>query len=109
VVAEDSESNFGTTVCAFAFNGDEIKFCAWEGKTLALAASKGFLLALTTAEREPGLTVEEFEYGEVEVPGVQPTGVPAGTGAETRAATSTTRPTTMAENRRYSARAAAWT
>jgi hypothetical protein len=85
------------------------EFRAWEGKTLALAASKGFLLALTTAERKPGLTVEEFEYGEVEVPGTQPTGVPAGTGAETRVVASTTRPTTTAENRRYLARSAAWT
>jgi hypothetical protein len=108
MVAEDLESNFGTTVRAFAFNGDETKFRAWEGKTLALSACKGFLLALTTAEREPGLTVEEFEYGEVEVPGTQPTGV-ADTGAETRVVATTTRPTTTVENRRYLARSAAWT
>ena len=109
MVAEDSESNFGTTVRAFAFSGDETMFRSWEGKTLALAASKGFLLALTSAEKKPGLTVEEFEYGEVEEPGVQPTGVPVGTGAEARVAATTTRPTTTAENRRYLARAAAWT
>ena len=78
MVAEDSESNFGTTVRAFAFNGDETKFRSWEGKTLALAASKGFLLALTKPEARPGLTVEEYEYGEVEEPVMQPTGVPAG-------------------------------
>ena len=108
MASEDSESNFGTTVRAFAFNGDETKFRAWEGKTRALAASKGFLLALTMAEREPGLTVEEFEYGEVQVPRAPPTGVPTGTGAaETRVA-ATSRPTTMAENRKYLARAAAW-
>ena len=109
MAVEDSDSNFGTTVRAFAFNGDETKFRAWEGKTLALAASKGFLLALTTAEKKPGLTVEEFDYGEVEEPGVQPTGVPAGTGAVARVAATTTRPTTTAENRRYLARSAAWT
>ena len=109
MVAEDSESNFGTTVRAFAFNGDETKFRAWEGKTLALAASKGFPLALTKEERQPGLTVEQFEYGEVEVPGVQPTGVPAGTGAVVPVVATTTRPTTAAENRKYLARAAAWT
>ena len=109
MVTEDSESHFGTTVCAFAFNGDETKFHAWEGKTLALAASKGFLLALTMTEKKPGLTVEEFEYGEVEEPGAQPTGVPAGTGAETGVVATTRRPTTTAEYRKYLACAAAWT
>jgi hypothetical protein len=92
-----------------AFTGDETKFRAWEGRTLARVASKGFLLALTTAEWKLGLTVEEFEYGEVEVPGTQPTGAPAGTGAETRVVATTTRPTTTAENYRYLARSAAWT
>ena len=45
--------------------------------------------------------MEEYEYGEVEVPGMDVTG-----GAVTAA---TTRPTTAAENRKYLAKAAAWT
>jgi hypothetical protein len=111
MVADDSESNFGTTVRAFAFNGDETKFRSWEGKTRALAGSKGFLLALTKAEARPGLTVEEYEYGEVEEPVRPATGAPAaGTGvAGITAAPTTTRPTTSVENRKYLARAAAWT
>jgi hypothetical protein len=111
MVTDDSESNFGTTVRAFAFNGDETKFRSWEGKTLALAGSKGFLLALTKAEARPGLTVEEYEYGEVEEPVRPATGAPvAGTGvAGITAAPTTTRPTTSVENRKYLARAAAWT
>jgi Zinc knuckle len=101
MVNEQSESGYGTSVRAFAFDGDEAKYRSWEGKTLALAGSKGFLLALTKAGTGRALTVEEYEYGEVEVPGM------AVTGGETTAAT--TRPTTAAENRRYSAKAAAWT
>ena len=46
-------------------------------------------------------TVEEYEYGEVEVSGLDVTG-----GAVTAA---TIRPTTAAENRKYIAKAAAWT
>ena len=68
MAVEDSDSNFGTTVRAFAFNGDDTKFRSWEGKTLALASSKGFMLALTRGETVPGLTVEQYEYGEVEEP-----------------------------------------
>ena len=102
MVAEDSESNFGTTVCAFAFNGDETNFRSWEGKTLALAASKGFLLALTKAEARLGLTIEEYEYGEVEEPVMQPTGVPAGgTGVVGGIAATTSGATTAVENRKY--------
>jgi hypothetical protein len=110
MVAEDSESNFGTTVCAFAFNGDETSFRSWEGKTLALAASKGFLLALTKAEARLGLTIEEYEYGEVEEPVMQPTVVPAGgTGVVGGTAATASRATTAVENCKYFARAAAWT
>ena len=47
MVDEQSESGYGTTVHAFAFDGDEAKYRSWEGKTIALAGSKGFLLALT--------------------------------------------------------------
>jgi hypothetical protein len=68
MVDETQDTSFGSTVRAFAFDGDETKFRAWEGKTLALAGSKGFLLALTRAEVVRGLTVEEYEYGEVAVP-----------------------------------------
>ena len=55
MAVEDSDSNFGTTVRAFTFNGDDTKFRSWEGKTLALASSKGFMLALTRGETAPGL------------------------------------------------------
>ena len=101
MVDEQSESGYGTTVRAFAFDGDEAKYRSWEGKTLALAGSKGFLLALTKPGTGRALTVEEYEYGEVEVPGMDVTG-----GAVTAA---TTRPTTAAENRKYLAKATAWT
>ena len=50
MVDDTQDTSFGSTVRAFAFDGDETKFRAWEGKTLALAGSKGFLLALTRAE-----------------------------------------------------------
>ena len=96
----DIESGFGTAVRAFAFNGDETSFRSWEGKTLALAGSKGFLLALTKPPTGKSLTVEEFEYGEVlEDPSslTSPSTDPK------------TRPTTTSENRKYVARAAAWT
>jgi hypothetical protein len=101
----NKESTFGATIRAFAFDGDEAKFRAWEGKTLALASSKSFLLALTKAEVVKGLTAEEYENAEVEVPGVETTN-PAGVSTT---AASTTRPTTPLENRKYTARAAAWT
>ena len=83
MAVEDSDSNFGTTVRAFAFNGDDTKFRSWEGKTLALASSKGFLLALTRAEATPGLTVEQYEYGEVEEPVRLATGAPGRSGPST--------------------------
>ena len=102
MVDEQSESGYGTTVRAFAFDGDEAKYRSWEGKTIALAGSKGFLLALTKIGVGRPLTVEEYEYGEVEVPGLDVTG-----GAVT--APATTRPTTAAKNRKYIAKAAAWT
>ena len=55
-------------VRAFAFDGDEVKYSSWEGnKTLALASSKGFLLALTRESTGRALMVEQFKYGEVEV------------------------------------------
>ncbi|KAI2503512.1 hypothetical protein MHU86_10894 [Fragilaria crotonensis] len=92
MVEEQTESGFGTTVRAFAFDGDETKYRSWEGKTLALAGSKGFLLALTKESTGTALTVEEFEYGVVEVPGVAVTGGAVGA--------PTTRPTTMSENRK---------
>jgi hypothetical protein len=85
----------------FAFDGDEAKYRSREGKTIALAGLKGFLLALTKIGIERPLTVEEYEYGEVEVPGMDVT-----VGAVTA---TTTCPTTAAENRKYSTRAAAWT
>ena len=61
----ESGGGFGATVRAFAFDGDEVKYRSWEGKTLALASSKGFLLALTRESTGTVLTVEEFEYGQV--------------------------------------------
>ena len=61
MMEEYRESTFGATIKAFAFDGDETKFRSWEGKTLALASSKAFLLALTKAELTKGLTAEEFE------------------------------------------------
>jgi hypothetical protein len=111
MVADDSETNFGTTVCAFAFNAIETKFRSWEGKTIAFAGSNGFLLVLTKTKARPGLTVEEYEYGKVEEPVRPSTGAPAaGTGvAGITAAPTTTHPTTSVENRKYLARAAAWT
>ena len=100
----ESGGGFGATVRAFAFDGDEVKYRSWEGKTLALASSKGFLLALTRESTGTVLTVEEFEYGQVEVTPATAatTGGVAGTAAVMR-------PTTAAENRKYLARAAAWT
>ena len=74
MVDEQSESGYGTTVRGFAFDGDEAKYRSWEGKTIALAGSKGFLLALTKIGIGMTLTVEEYEYGEVEVPGMDVTG-----------------------------------
>jgi sulfite reductase alpha subunit-like flavoprotein len=101
VVEEQTDSGFGTTVRAFAFDGEEAKYRSWEGKTIALAGSKGFLLALTKESTGRVLTVEEYEYGEVEVPGAAVTG-----GVATP---STTRATTKTENRKYAANAQAWT
>ena len=112
MAVEDSDSNFGTTVRVFAFNGDDTKFRSWEGKTLALASSKGFMLALTRGETVPGLTVEQYEYGEVEEPVRLATGAPtetAGVAGVTAAPPVRTRLTTSVENRKYLARAAAWT
>ncbi|KAI2488967.1 hypothetical protein MHU86_25630 [Fragilaria crotonensis] len=71
---EQKEATFGSTIRAFAFDGDETKFRSWEGKTIALAGSKGFLLALTKAPTATGLTAEEFENGEVVVLGALLTG-----------------------------------
>ncbi|KAI2504715.1 hypothetical protein MHU86_9732 [Fragilaria crotonensis] len=111
MAVEDSDSNFGTTVRAFAFNGDDTKFRSWEGKTLA-RQFEGLLLALTRAEVTPGLTVEQYEYGEVEEPVRLATGAPAetaGVAGVTAAPPVRTRATTSVENRKYLARAAAWT
>ena len=95
----ESRGGFGTTVRTFVFDGDEVKYRSWEGKTpLALANLKEFLLALPRESTGTALTVEEFEYGEFEVT--------TGGGAATAAVM---RPTTAAENRKYLARAAAWT
>ena len=100
----ESGTGFGATVRAFAFDGDEVKYRSWEGKTLALASSKGFLLALTRESTGTALTVEQFEYGEVQV--TPATAATTGGGAATAVVM---RPTTAAENRKYLARAAAWT
>ncbi len=88
------------TVRACAFDGDEVKYRLWEGKALALAGSKGFLLALTKESTGTALTVEEYEYGEVEVPGIAVTGGAVGAAKMC--------PTTTAENCKYLAKAAAW-
>jgi hypothetical protein len=61
----ESRTGFGTTVCAFAFDGDEVKYRTWEGTTLALASSKGFLRALTRESTGTAITVEQFKNGEV--------------------------------------------
>ena len=54
----------GVSIKALEFNGDATKFRIWEGKTLALAKSRGFFIALTT---DIGLTIthEEYEFGAV--------------------------------------------
>ena len=96
----ESGGGFGSTVRAFAFDGNEVKYRSWEGKTLALASSKGFLLALTRESTGTALTVGKFEYGEVKV-------MPATGGGV--AAAAVIHPTTAAEIRKYLARAAAWT
>ena len=103
---EQFGTGYGTTVRAFAFDGDESKFRSWEGKTLALAGSKGFLLALTRGYTGHQLTVEEFEFGEVEEleMATNPLETP-----DREAPPTKTRPTTATENRKYLARAAAWT
>ena len=91
----DTLSAYGTTVRACNFEGNATKFRAWEGKTLAFASSKGFSLAITKAETSKGLTVKEYEYGEVTLTAAQmraattETGT-AGTG--TRLTCSTTPP-----------------
>jgi hypothetical protein len=74
---------------------------------LAFASAKGFSLALTKEETSKGLTVEEYEYGEVTLTAAQLRAATAETG--TGAGATGTRPTTTAENRRYIARTAAWT
>jgi hypothetical protein len=113
MAVEDSDSNFETTVRAFAFNGDNTKFRSWEGKTLALASSKGFMLVLTRGETVPGLTVEQYKYGEVEDPARLATGAPpaetAGVAGVTVAPLVRTRPTTSFKIRKNLACAAAWT
>ena len=38
----ESRGGFGTTVRAFAFDGDEVENRSWEGKTLVLASRKDF-------------------------------------------------------------------
>ena len=103
----ESRTGFGTTVRAFAFNGDEVKYGSWEGgKTLALARSKGFILALTRESTGTALTVEQFEYGEVQV---TPATVPT-TGGSAGVAAGMHPITAVAENlSEYLARAAAWT
>ncbi len=95
---EYKESTFGSTIRAFAFDGDETKFRSWEGKSLALASSKSFLLALAKAELTKGLTAEEFENAEVEVPRMKLTDPAAG---EPTFAASTMRPPWVMENRKY--------
>ena len=101
MVDKQSESGYGTTLCAFAFNGNKAKYPSWEAKTIALAGLKGFLLALTKTGIGRALTIKEYEYREVEVPGMDATG-----GAFN---TAMTHPTTAAENHKYLAKAAAWT
>jgi hypothetical protein len=74
MVEEQTESGFGTTVWAFTINGEGQ---SWEGKTIALAGSKGFLLVLALTKESTGrvLTVEEeYEYGEVEESGAEVSG-----------------------------------
>jgi hypothetical protein len=96
----------------FHFNGNNTKFQLWKGKPLALANSKGFMLALTIGETVPGLTVEQYEYDEVEEPVRLAMGAPAetaGVAGVTAAPPIQTRPATSVENRKSLARAAAWT
>jgi hypothetical protein len=93
----DSGTGFGTTVRAFAFNGDEVRYRSEVGKTLALASLKGFLLALVTKESTGTALLK-----------VTPAMAPTTGGGLAGAAVM--RPTTAAENRKYLAsRAAAWT
>jgi hypothetical protein len=123
--SSDKETPYqGATVRAFAFDGDETKFRTWEGKSIALASAKGFLLALTQEPKMKMLTVEEFEYGEVTVYTtstaslkIKPddaTSSQEGATVVKRAPTASTtgtstRATTSSENRQYLARASAWT
>ena len=100
----ESGTGFGTTVRAFAFDSNEVKYRSWKGKTLALASSKTFLLALTRESTGTALTVEQFKYGEVEV---MPATVATNCGGAAVAAVM--HPSTAAENGKYLARAAAWT
>ena len=123
--SSDKETPYqGATVRAFAFDGDETKFRTWEGKSIALASAKGFLLALTQEPKMKMLTVEEFEYGEVivyttstaslKIKPDDATSSQEGATAVKRAPTASTtgtstRATTSSENRQYLARASAWT
>jgi hypothetical protein len=58
------EDASGVSIKAFELNRDATKFRIWEGKTLALAKSRGFFIALTT---DIGLTIthEEYKFGVV--------------------------------------------
>ena len=79
---------------------------SWEGTTLALASSKGFLLALTRESTGTALTVEQLEYREVKV--TPATVATTGGGVATTPA-AVMCPTPAAENRKYLTRAATWT
>ena len=100
----ESGTGFETTVRAFVFDSNEVKYRSWEGKTLSLASSKRFLLALTRESTGMALTVDQFEYGEVEV--TPATVATTGGGA---AVAAVMHPMTATEYRKYLARAAAWT
>ena len=99
-MTEENDTSFGTTVCAFKFNGDETLFRIWESRTLALAEAKDFLSALTKVPDEPGLTADQYEDGEVLEVG--PTGSDGIPPQSVRV-----RPCTTKEIRRYQARTAA--
>ena len=56
---EVNDGTASTTVRAFEFDGSDRKWRVWEVKTLALARSKGFLLALTVEEEKGSVITTE--------------------------------------------------
>ena len=102
---EVNDGTASTTVRAFEFDGSDRKWRVWEVKTLALARSKGFLLALTVEEEKGSvITTEEFEAG-----GTTSAKVAEGSGSVDDEPEDVFTELTMRQKNKYLAQSAAWT